>query len=77
MCKCHSETEGDSATEICEEWCSPYFWGSHCSMCKCKGCGFCVHGVPCPPADTNDAEVEKCEPFCSALFASAHCNQCK
>lgn len=53
------------------------FWNTHCGMCKCKGCDFCVKGVACRPADTDDTEIEKCESFCNKIYGDAHCKQCK
>lgn len=49
----------------------------HGARAQCKGCDFCVHGVPCDAHDADDADIEKCEPFCNRLYADTHCDLCK
>ena len=42
QCSSIYKTEGDKATEDCEDWCDESKIG-HCRYCKCRGCNFC-HG---------------------------------
>ncbi|KAL3917398.1 MAG: hypothetical protein SGPRY_006420, partial [Prymnesium sp.] len=62
---CSSDALDDVAWKDCSAWCDPESKAAHCSLCKCKACGFCA----CEPATADDAEEEQCQSW-SLLLAT-------
>lgn len=69
---CESGQQGDIHYRDCAGFCSEEYKSSHCSLCKCKACGFCT----CAD-DEGDGQEESCEGWCAAEFADSHCKSCK
>ena len=84
---CFSSVEGDSDYATCETFCSAEYADSHCHMCKCRSCTFCLALAPtldvingkemCSPSGVDDVHVLDCQDFCSEEFQSTHCTECK
>jgi hypothetical protein len=70
---CSSEIEDDVAYADCQPFCMESEWRSHCSMCKCKGCGFCS----CSSTYEDDSTERQCQAWCSDEYYDDHCSRCK
>ena len=65
---CSPYTRDDSKAESCEAFCKPAHAASHCMLCKCKSCSFCVEvAKPCLSLHIHDAKTARCEDWCGGL----------
>lgn len=67
----------DDQEPECVDWCAASAAEAHCSICSCKGCGFCeaierLHNVAaCIPHDSHGTYA------CASIAAHAHTHGCR